>query len=200
MTRLHCSGVLISNKHVLVSVHCADELIQWRETLHTLPQIHMGGINFVKHPKEVVKRDIARIYRHENVDIYRDATYGDSDSVFFYDIAILQMDEAVPFGDNIQPICLPQSPFVDYTGKLTTAIGLYDSSTSDKSNLRSKAQQADIPIWTTEQCTKVPDYENKFTVNMICVGNGVSGRNFRYVRICNDRGKIFKPPPKRTLH
>lgn len=103
-----------------------------------------------------------------------------------YDIGILQMDRAVSFDNDIQPICLPQSPYVDYSGKLATAMGIYDTETIEVLFTRSKAQIFQIPILRTEQCAEVPEYVEKFTYNMLCAGDdpedGIRRPYFRDVR------------------
>ncbi|XP_055308604.1 ovochymase-2-like [Sitodiplosis mosellana] len=158
-----CSGALISNEHVLISAECAVHAVRARDQLHYKTQVRMGSndINGIN----TVKRNIICIYRHEN--------YAPLSSSHDFDIGILQLDAVVPFGYNIQPICLPQSPFVDYTGILAITIGLYDSSTPDLifSRFASKSQQTHVPIWMNEQCAEVSNYTTKFTDNMICAGD-----------------------------
>lgn len=109
-----------------------------------------------------MKRGVLRIYVHENYNSSVD-----------FNIGVWLLDEAVAFGFNIQPICLPNSSFVDYTGKLVTAAGWSKSKSSFVS--MSKLHQILIPIWTDEQCNEVSDYANEITDNMICVGEYEDG-------------------------
>lgn len=156
-----CSGSLISNKHVLVSGEKANDVLFTRDRVHYETQIRLGNdINY--NGINTVKRNIVRIHVHKNFEEHR---------IFDYNIGILQMDRAVSFDNNIQPICLPQSPYVDYSGKLATAVGLYNSEAYKKPFHRSKSQITQIPIWTTDQCAEVHDYEGKLTYNMICAGD-----------------------------
>lgn len=114
-----------------------------------------------------VKRGFFTIYAHEN--------YKKHDN----DIAILQLDQAVPFGFGIQPICLPVSQSVDYSEKLATATGWYDISTritnSEEAQIILKSQDIHVPIWTNEDCAKIPHYAKKLTNNMICAGEYENG-------------------------
>lgn len=112
----------------------------------------------------VVKRNIKRVYRHEK---YVDDLFNENIDA----IGILQMDESVSSGNSIQPICLPQSPFIDYTGKLATTNGLYNTGTIESYFSRCKAQQIDIPIWSNEECAKQVNYKEKLTENKICAGD-----------------------------
>lgn len=84
----------------------------------------------------MLSRDITHIYSH-------------------VDIGMLQWDESVLFGCSIRPICLPQNPSIDYSGKLNYI----------------KSQHLNVPIWTTEQCAEISDYAEYFTEHMICAGN-----------------------------
>lgn len=165
-----CSGSLISSEHVLVSAECAKDVLIIREKLGHLTEIRMGhDINY--NDINTVKRNIARIYVHKDYDKdYRD-----------YNIAIFQLNKLVPFGNDIQPICLPQSPYVDYSGKLATAIGMYDTPTRHIWHLKGKTQQTQIPIWSNEQCAKVSDYAEKFTDNMMCAGDYENGIHRPYI-------------------
>ncbi|XP_055308362.1 transmembrane protease serine 11F-like [Sitodiplosis mosellana] len=136
------------------------------------------GANDVDDLKCSIRRNIQRIHKHENYQ------YSDVESWMTndFDIAILQLDKAVTFGHNIQPICLPQSSRIDYTGKLVTAIGLCKIGTISKRTSRSKAQQAHIQIWTNEQCGKLPEYTNKLTNNMMCAGDYENATLRAYIR------------------
>lgn len=159
-----CSGSLITNEHVLVSGECAASVIRVRTRLGSKTQIRMSNeVNF--NSINTVRRDIIRIHSHKNYKNIASLEFID------YDIGILQMDKAVSFDNSIQPICLPQSPYVDYSGKLATAMGLYDTSTPETMFLRSKSQITGIPIWTTKQCAEVPEYKERFTYNMLCAGD-----------------------------
>lgn len=167
---------MISNLHVLVSGECAENIVRRRDLSHLAIQIRLGNdINY--NGIDTVKRNIVRIHFHENFKQHR---------IFDYNIGILQMDQAVTFGNSIQPICLPQSPHVDYTGKLVTAMGLYDTQTIETMFVRSKSQISQIPIWATEQCAEVPDYkkyDGLVTYNMICAGDHAENGTYRpYIR------------------
>lgn len=112
------------------------------------------------------KRGITHINVHENYD---DPFRND------FNIAMLYMDKAVSFGYNVQPICLPKSSSVDYSGKLAiTTRSSYDDSTEYL--LPSKFQQINIPIWTREQCARLPRMQQeKFSNNYICAGEYENG-------------------------
>lgn len=169
-----CSGSLISNMHVLVSGECAEDIVGARDRSHFATQIRLGNdINY--NGIDTVKRDIVRVYFHENFKRHY---------IFDYNIGILQMDQAVPLDNSIRPTCLPQSPHVDYSGKLATAMGVYDTGTIQTMFHRSKSQMSQIPIWTIEECAKVHDKEHdKVTYNMVCAGDyAENGTHRPYIR------------------
>lgn len=71
---------------------------------------------------------------------------------------IFQLDEAVSFGYNIQPICLPSSSHVNYTDQTAIVAGYYRSLDIAhyqpfKSSLLSvsEAQEFQVPIWTNKE-------------------------------------------------
>lgn len=74
-------------------------------------KIYIGGHNITT--DYVDTRRVARIFEHE---------YFDSVS-FDFDIAILELSKPVEFGPKIQPACLPQSQFQDYSGKTALIAG-----------------------------------------------------------------------------
>lgn len=68
-------------------------------------KIYIGGHNIST--DYVDTRRVARIFEHE----YFDAVS------FDFDIAILELSKPIQFGPKIQPACLPQTVFQDYSGK-----------------------------------------------------------------------------------
>lgn len=170
-----CSGSLITNEHVLVSGECAKRVIFVRDRIFSVTQIRLGNdLNF--NSNNTVRRDIVRAHFHKNYKKYG--------FMHDYNIGILEMDQAVTFDNHIQPVCLPQSPYVDYSGKLATAMGTYNTETLETGFLRSKSQITQIPIWTTEQCAEVPykQYKEQLTYNMICAGDYENAIRRPYIR------------------
>lgn len=68
-------------------------------------KIYLGGHNITDDYMDT--RRIAKVYEHEYFDT----------STFDFDIAVLEMSKSVEFGPKVQPACLPQAQFEDYSGK-----------------------------------------------------------------------------------
>lgn len=58
-------------------------------------------------------RRVARMFEHEYFDRV----------TFDFDIALLELSKPVEFGPKVQPACLPQTQFEDYTGKSALIAG-----------------------------------------------------------------------------
>lgn len=90
---------------VLSAAHCVHGV----DRRHI--KIYIGGHNITS--DYVDTRRVARIFEHE---------YFDSVS-FDFDIAILELSKPIEFGPKIQPACLPQTQFQDYSGKTALIAG-----------------------------------------------------------------------------
>lgn len=160
---------------MLVSQYCAQRVELSIDYWNEVVEIRLGD-----NANNTVKRGLFTVYAHEN---YK---YDKPDN----DIAILQLDQAVPFGFGIQPICLPVSQSVDYSGKLVTATGWYDILTrvvksEEEAQRILKLQEIHVPIWTNEDCAKIPRYAKKLTNTMICAGEYENGVRYACITDVN---------------
>ena len=165
------SGALLSSKHVLFSQYCAESLLMFNDPI----EIRLG--DNVNH---TVIRGLFTIYKHENYEL------AEPDN----NLAILQLDQAVTFGFGIQPICLPVSQSIDYFDEKATATGWFDIDSlfvvkSEEAQKILKSQDIHIPIWTNEECAKIPQYAKKLTNNMICAGEYENGVRYACIKDVN---------------
>lgn len=91
--------LLVTHLDVLSAAHCVHS-IDRREI-----KIYIGGHNITS--DYVDTRRVARIFEHEYFDTVS----------FDFDIAILELSKPIAFGPKVQPACLPQAVFQDYSGK-----------------------------------------------------------------------------------
>lgn len=147
-----CGGAIISNRHIMTAAHCVDDVDP------TTLRVLLGGHNIITDYTEI--RLVKEVHQHENYD---SATYDN-------DIAILELDRAIEFGPEIQPICLPETHFEDYTNKLTLVAGWGRMGENEKS--AKKLRSVNVPVLSQEECNEIESKYRDWTVsdNMICAG------------------------------
>ena len=112
--------------------------------------------------------------------------------ILAFDIALLKLDRAMAYKDNVGPICLPSSKFSDGTLCYVTGWGAF----ARNSPMASTLQQVSIPLYPHDKCRKEYESINPVQDNMICAGflhqhvgtcRGDSGGPLT----CEDRGRWF---------
>lgn len=91
-----CSGALISNKHVLISTKCLDEI-------YFLPNAFVRTIDHSIRKISSIKREYHSLLDENDINM----------------IAVVKLDKDV----DIEPIALSTSQFIDYTERSVKAIG-----------------------------------------------------------------------------
>lgn len=90
----------------------------------------------VKH----VERKVKRVVRHRGFD----------SRTLYNDIAILTLDQKVPFSKAIKPVCLPSSSSRLFNGLTGTVVGW--GSLREMGPQPSVLQEVTLPIWTNQEC------------------------------------------------
>lgn len=90
----------------------------------------------VKH----VERKVKRVVRHRGFD----------SRTLYNDIAILTLDQKVPFSRGVKPVCLPAPGARQFNGLIGTVVGW--GSLRENGPQPSVLQEVTLPIWTNAEC------------------------------------------------
>ena len=161
----HCSASLIASKFILTAAHCFNDLpIQAFEVVLGTDDLSQGGHNWQKYQK---KFNISKLHTHPQYE-----------EGYYFDTAIIELEEEVTFSKGIYPICLPKEPAQPgtRTGNQVTLLG-YGSTGNFGRN--EKLRFATLQVFDLRQCNR--DYKSRinvtqlFTTNLICAGSTIQG-------------------------
>ena len=164
-SRGHCSASLIASKFILTAAHCFNDLpIQAFEVVLGTDDLSQGGHNWQKYQK---KFNISKLHTHPQYE-----------EGYYFDTAIIELEEEVTFSKGIYPICLPKEPAQPgtRTGNQVTLLG-YGSTGNFGRN--EKLRFATLQVFDLRQCNR--DYKSRinvtqlFTTNLICAGSTIQG-------------------------
>ncbi|XP_033356794.1 proclotting enzyme-like [Bombus vosnesenskii] len=135
--RQFCGGSLIDDRHILTAAHCVANMNSWDVARLT---VRLGDYN-IKTNTEIshIERRVKRVVRHR----------GFNARTLYNDIALLTLNEPVPFTKEIRPICLPSGPQL-YIGCTATVIGW--GSLRESGPQPAILQKVSIPIWSNNEC------------------------------------------------
>ncbi|CAK9808311.1 Proclotting enzyme [Anthophora plagiata] len=135
--RQFCGGSLIDDRHILTAAHCVANMNSWDVARLT---VRLGDYN-IKTNTEIrhVERRVRRVVRHR----------GFNARTLYNDVALLTLNEPVPFTEQIRPICLPSGSQL-YSGKVATVIGW--GSLRESGPQPAILQEVSIPIWANNEC------------------------------------------------
>ncbi|CAH0724813.1 unnamed protein product, partial [Brenthis ino] len=135
--RQFCGGSLVDASHVVSAAHCVAHMTSWDVARLTA---RLGDHNIRTNSEtQHVERKIKRVVRHRNFDM----------RTLYNDVAVLTLDQPVPFSKNIRPVCLPAGGRA-YAGLMGTVIGW--GSLRETGPQPSILQEVSIPIWTNAEC------------------------------------------------
>ncbi|KAG5674711.1 hypothetical protein PVAND_004663 [Polypedilum vanderplanki] len=156
--RQFCGGSLLDDIHILSAAHCVAHFSSWDVARLT---VRLGDYNIrinteVKH----IERKVKRVVRHKGFD----------SRTLFNDIAILTLDQKVPFSRGIRPVCLPSPSSGLFNGQIGTVVGW--GSLREMGAQPSILQEVSLPIWRNEECRAKygPAAPGGIISSMICAG------------------------------
>ncbi|XP_063375763.1 transmembrane protease serine 9 [Cydia amplana] len=135
--RQFCGGSLIDDRHVLSAAHCVAHMTSW-DVARLTARIADHNIH-TNTETQHIERKIKRVVRHRGFDM----------RTLYNDVAILTLDQPVPFTRNSKAICLPSGSRA-YSGQIGTVIGW--GSLREAGPQPSVLQEVSIPIWTNQEC------------------------------------------------
>ncbi|CAH2087271.1 unnamed protein product [Euphydryas editha] len=143
-----CGATLISKKFMLTAAHCSYAPL-YHGVANTKPEIVQLGDKFIKHEDTIDDNDGPKYISIEKIIKHDD--YNSPER--YYDIAIVELAEAVNFGPLIRPACLWNNPETSSLDKVSiTGWG----ATHAGSNIGAEELQvAEIDIIEDEICNKL---------------------------------------------
>ncbi|KAE8606686.1 hypothetical protein XENTR_v10010819 [Xenopus tropicalis] len=104
-----CGGILVSRRHVLTASHCLLD-----RNVKSYIRVFFGEYD------QTIKEDTEQTFKVIEIFKHPDFNYTQPMN---YDVAVLVLDGAVTFDDNIQPACMPNPDDVFEPGDLCVTLG-----------------------------------------------------------------------------
>ncbi|XP_059475164.1 serine protease filzig-like isoform X2 [Neocloeon triangulifer] len=133
-TKNKCGGVLITSKYVVTAAHCQPGFLA-----SLVAVFGEYDLSSELESRRAVVKNVKRVIIHRS---YEPATFEN-------DIALLELESAVPFEEHIVPICLPDDD-EDFTGRMATVSGW--GRLKYGGGVPSVLQEVQVPIMENNVC------------------------------------------------
>ncbi|XP_077485203.1 transmembrane protease serine 9-like [Amblyomma americanum] len=158
-----CGGALVTDRHVLTAATCLSRDTGGKQPTAQMLTVRLGDhdLNSTNDQTAPVDVQVSDLVRHPD---YAQSTYTN-------DIALLVLSEPVTWSRFVQPVCLPFGPLASETLEGRNAFIIGWGATKFGYDGSSELRQAQIPIWTEDDCKKAYQRYLVITKEQLCAGD-----------------------------
>eukprot|EP00111_Clytia_hemisphaerica_P002747 TCONS_00007727-protein len=158
-----CGGSIINSRWVVTAAHCVNGM----SLLTTNFTVKLGDHDRrINEGEQIIKVSKAVVhYSYEN----------SRESKFDNDIALLQLEQPIKFGRNVQPVCLPSQGDAPKVGSKCYITGW--GKIGHQGGSHTILQQLGLTVQSKETCAKHNSKIGKITDRMICAANFDTTKN-----------------------